>query len=130
MPLTREQSIELGAAIEQRRAALLGEIREDVSRARREQFGELAGPAPAPGDESVARLISDLDQADLGRDLDELRAIEAARERLAEGHYGSCVECGADIEYERLRVNPAAFRCIVCQRAHEKDYGPRAAPKL
>ncbi len=130
MALTREQSIELGAVIEQRRAALLGEIREDVARARGEQFGELAGPAPDAGDESVADLIADLEQADLGRDLDELRAIDAARTRFAEGRYGRCIECGIDIEYERLRANPAALRCIVCQRAHEKDYGPRGGPKL
>jgi RNA polymerase-binding transcription factor DksA len=130
MALNREKSIELGAAIEQRRRALLTEIREDVARARRDQFGELAGPAPDAGDESVADLIADLDQADLARDLDELRAIEAARGRLAEGHYGECVSCGADIDYERLRANPAAIRCIDCQRAHEKEHGPRAVPKL
>jgi RNA polymerase-binding transcription factor DksA len=130
MALNREQSIELGFAIEERRKALLAEIREDVERTRRDRFGELAGPAPDAGDESVADLIADLDQADLARDLDELRAIDAARGRLAEGHYGECVNCGADIDYERLRANPAAIRCIDCQRAYEKDHGPRAVPKL
>ncbi|MBV8033155.1 MAG: TraR/DksA C4-type zinc finger protein, partial [Betaproteobacteria bacterium] len=116
MPLTREQSIELGAVIGERRNALLQEIREDVARAREHSFGELAGPAPDPGDQSVADLIADLEQADVGRDLDELRALEAAHARFREGRYGICVDCGADIEYARLRANPSAIRCIHCQR--------------
>jgi DnaK suppressor protein len=127
--LTREQAIELGFVIEQRRQALLAEIRDDVARARRDKFGELAGPAPDAGDESVAALIADLDQADLGRDLGELRAIEAAHERINEGSYGVCSDCGGEIDYARLRASPAAVRCIECQRRHEKLYGV-AAPKL
>jgi DnaK suppressor protein len=123
MSLNRQQSAELGAQIEARRRALLDEIREDVARVRRDQYGELAGPAPDPGDQSVADLIADLEQADLGRDLDELRAIEAARSRFAEGSYGACAECGIDIEYQRLRANPTAVRCIECQRAYEKERG-------
>ena len=131
MPLTREQSIELGAVIEDRRRALVAEIRGDRERAERDRFGDLAGPAPDPGDESVAALIQDLDQAELGRDLEELRGIEQARARLSDGSYGTCADCGMDIEYERLRVNPSAARCIHCQRAFEKDHGrPGRAPTL
>ena len=130
MALTREQSIELGAVIEQRRRALLAEIRDDVARARGEAFGEVAGPAPDAGDQSVADLIADLGQAEVGRDLDELRAIEAARGRLSEGKYGICVQCGSEIDYARLRASPAAIRCIDCQRAHEKAHGPGPGPTL
>ena len=46
-------------------------------------------------------LIADLDQAELGRDVDELRGPEAARERIAKGDYGVCVDCGRDIGFER-----------------------------
>ena len=130
MSLTREQSLELGAQIDKRREALLAEIHEDVARARRDQYGELAGPAPDPGDQSVADLIADLEQADLGRELDELRAVDAARNRIAEGSYGVCADCGIDIEFERLRANPTALRCIECQRAYEKEHGVPGAPKL
>src|SRR4051812_48957085 len=125
MALTQDQTAELGAVIEQRRQALLSELREDLERTRREQFGELAGTAPDPGDMSVADLIASLREADLGREVEELRAIDAARGRFAEGSYGECVSCGVDIGYERLRANPSAVRCIECQRAYEKDHGPR-----
>lgn len=44
----------------------------------------------------------------------ELRRIDAALERLEEGDYGYCVECGEEIEAKRLDVDPAAPRCAGC----------------
>src|SRR5258705_2659776 len=110
MPLTREQSIELGYVVEERRSALLDELREDVRRVRGEPREEITGPAPDTGDESVADLIEGLDQAEVARELAELRAIEAARKRFAEGNYGVCLDCGGDIDYRRLRAYPSPIR--------------------
>ena len=125
MALTEKQIQELRGAIEQRRTSLIAELSDDVERVRRDRFEELAGAAPDPGDESVATLIADLGHADMERDLSELRALEAARARLADGSYGVCAECGGDIGVERLRANPAAVRCVDCQRVHEKTFaGP------
>ena len=122
MALTPQQTQELQSAIERRRAALVAELREDVERVRKHQFEDLAGPVGDAADESVATLIADLDHADVGRDLSELRGLEAARTRLRDGSYGVCANCGADIGFERLRANPAAVRCVECQRVHEKTY--------
>jgi RNA polymerase-binding protein DksA len=130
MALTREQLSELRNALEQRQNELLAEIREDVARARSEQYGELAGPAPDPGDQSVAELIADLGQADVSRDLDELRAIEAAKARMADGTYGECASCGREIEFKRLRANPTALRDIDCQRLYEKTHAVQPSPRL
>lgn len=44
----------------------------------------------------------------------ELRRIDAALERVEEGDYGYCVECGEEIEAKRLDVDPAAPRCAGC----------------
>src|SRR5689334_10837307 len=120
MALTREQGIELKTVLEDRRQALLDELRDDAERLRRDRYGELAGPAPDAGDESVADLIADLGQAGVSRDLAELREVEAARERMTEGSYGVCIECGAEIAYRRLRAYPSALRCIDCQRRAER----------
>jgi len=130
MALTREQSIEFGYVIEERRSALLDEIREGVKRARGEQYREIAGLAPDAGDESVADLIAGLDQAEVARELEELRALEAARQRFSEGNYGVCMDCGGDIDYRRLRAYPAAIRCIDCQRRYEKTYANPSGSSL
>jgi DnaK suppressor protein len=122
MTLTAKQIQELRQAIERRIAVLLDELEQDASRVRKDRQEDLAGPAHDRGDESVATLIADLDHAELGRDLTEMRGLEAARGRMTDGSYGMCAACGADIGYERLRANPAAVRCVECQRMHEKTY--------
>jgi RNA polymerase-binding protein DksA len=130
MALTQQQTQTLHTAIEQRRKALLAELQEDVERVQRDRHQDLAGAAPDAGDQSVATLIADLDHADLGRDLSELREIEAARTRLSDGSYGTCAECGGEIGYERLKANPAAVRCIACQTVHEKTYASPTGSSL
>jgi RNA polymerase-binding protein DksA len=122
MALNQEQIQNLHKLIEQRRAALMVELQDDAERVRADRHDDLAGPAGDAGDESVATLIADLNHADVGRDLDELRALEAARARLRDGSYGTCVECGGDIGFERLQASPAALRCVECQRVYEKTH--------
>ena len=130
MALTPKETRELRGIVERRRAQLVAELREDAARARDEPYSEHAGIAPDTGDESVATLIADLEQADLTRDLDELRALEAAYQRLQDGTYGICVDCGGDIGYQRLKAAPAAARCIDDQQRHEKTYGGSPKPSL
>ena len=130
MALTQTQTKELRRRIDQRRDALLAELREDASRSREHPYAEHAGPAPDSGDESVASLFADLEQADITRDLDEFRALEAARDRLKGGEYGICVDCGSDIGFERLTAFPAAIRCVQCQERHEKTFGGEPKPSL
>lgn len=130
MPLTEQQAKELSRIVETRRSTLLAELREDAARTREQPYAEHAGPAPDSGDESVATLFADLEQADMTRDLDEFRALEAARERIKDGGYGECIDCGNDIAYERLKAFPAALRCVQCQDRHEKTYGGSPKPSL
>jgi len=120
----------LHRVIEQRRAMLMDELREDVERVRRDRHEDLAGATSDAGDESVATLIADIEQADLGRDLTELRALELARARLGDGSYGVCIDCGRDIGFERLKANPSAVRCIEDQTRYEKTFGTGVTPSL
>ena len=54
--------------------------------------------------------------------LDErLREINDAQDRLIDGGYGMCLECGDRIEPRRLVVNPAASLCISCQELLEGE---------
>jgi DnaK suppressor protein len=130
MALTTQQTQELQSLISRRRDSLVAELRDDVRKTRAERFGEVAGEVPDHGDESVAALIADLDQAEMGRDIGELRGLEAAHERIETGGYGVCVECDRDIGFERLRATPSAIRCIDCQTRHEKTFAGPGAPSL
>jgi len=52
----------------------------------------------------------------------ELAAIDAALERLAQGLYGQCADCGVDIPAARLEAYPMALRCVSCQTTAEKSH--------
>lgn len=130
MALTSRQIEELKGLISRRRDQLVAELRRDARKTREESFGELAGATPDTGDESVAALLADVSQSELTRDLEELRVLEAARGRLADGGYGACVSCGSDIDFERLKAAPGAQRCLVCQARHEKTFAGAAGASL
>jgi DnaK suppressor protein len=109
------QKDQLRRALEQRRETLLDELKRDAARLREERSADI-------GDERIADLLVDLDQADLSRDAEELRAVEAARRRLEDGTCGICVDCGTAIGFDRLLAEPAAARCVECQARHENTY--------
>lgn len=44
----------------------------------------------------------------------EARQVRAALERIANGTYGTCTNCGAEIPRERLEAQPVASACIKC----------------
>ncbi|MES2089999.1 MAG: TraR/DksA C4-type zinc finger protein [Pseudomonadota bacterium] len=55
------------------------------------------------------------------RDLAELHEIAQAQKRLADGRYGQCADCGADIGEKRLWAQPSAIRCTPCQTVFERS---------
>lgn len=51
---------------------------------------------------------------------DTLAAIEAALERVEDGSYGTCEECGATVPKLRLNAIPYTPFCIKCAQRMEK----------
>jgi DnaK suppressor protein len=49
-----------------------------------------------------------------------LRTLKQALERLRQGSFGECAECGGDIEPKRLEAIPWARYCVNCQEARER----------
>jgi RNA polymerase-binding protein DksA len=130
MPLTPEQLQELKRTLTKRREALETEAHADAEKAREDVFSQTAGPVADTGDQSTADLISDVENAELSRDLQELREIDAALARVAGGNYGTCIDCGGDIGLERLRLEPTAVRCFNCQSVFEKTFLQPGKPTL
>ena len=66
--------------------------------------------------------------ATLGREIDYtlgdnaeqvISEIDAALERIEDGTYGTCSNCGGEIPRARLEANPWASLCIDCKRRAE-----------
>ena len=128
--LDRPQVESLRAAMIERARQLREEIRQTLLRTDAERYVQVADDVRSLEDESFADLIVDVGLAEIDRDLEELRALDAALLRIADGTYGECRVCRRPIEPGRLQAAPHALRCIDCQTLHERTHYCRKGTTL
>ena len=112
------------------RTRLEADLREAIGRLRQMSGGIAAEELPgAIGDNSPFADEVDEIQANESRELgfatrtmlvERVNRIADALERLSEGEYGVCVECGETIAPARLRALPEVQTCIRCQDRLER----------
>ena len=68
---------------------------------------------------SEADIQEDIEFALIQMKAETLQRINEALDRLDEGTYGRCFECGDEISEARLRALPFAVRCKDCEEARE-----------
>lgn len=75
------------------------------------QYGESA-------EDSAVEVADYAKNLSVERELEkELRDIEKAIKKMADGTYGICNHCGQQIEIERLKVRPESGSCVSCKKA-------------
>ena len=122
--LTKEQITQFAERIDARKSLLLDEIRRVLARSSNEHYVDLLGGTGDSGDVAAASLIRDVTEAEVVRDIGEVRDIAAAQDRIAAGTYGLCTDCGVPIRHKRLDAYPTAKRCFDCQVRREKLQAP------
>ena len=131
MSLSQEQLSKITKELERVYQALLEDIRNEQGADGNTQIAELLGRVPADsGDVSVADALADLNVELIDRHVQGLRDVEAARQRMAEGSFGLCVDCEANIGFERILAYPTARRCLPCQEGREKMFAHKSTPRL
>ena len=55
------------------------------------------------------------------RGREKLKEIEDALERIDDGSFGTCEQCGAKIPKGRLKVMPFSTTCVACKSKQEKQ---------
>ena len=99
---------------------------EDIAKVLKIRLAELTGHV-AEIDNELRKPLSadsqeratDLENQDAlegikNSEIQEIRQIQGALKRIAEGTYGVCVQCGAEIDPKRLKALPIAAKCISC----------------
>ena len=81
------------------------------------------GPAQSLGRDPGAEKPSEIEWRHRSRLKARLRENNDAQDRLFDGNYGRCVECGKSIEARRLTADAAAALCLSCQRGAEGEVG-------
>ena len=78
------------------------------------------------GDLSTLSLSSDLSASLVTRYSKMLKQLDQALERIEEGTYGLCEECGRKIDDRRLEILPSTLYCTPCQEGIEKENSGRS----
>ena len=116
--------VELAQALRHQRAGLLKQFFDaetDLRAIAEDREPELEERAQ---EERAARVLVGLDD----RSLREIGEIHGALQRIIDGTYGKCLDCGRAIPVARLRAVPTAAFCVECAR--DEEVPRRAAPAV
>jgi DnaK suppressor protein len=113
-----------GLLLERREAVMnaLDNLHKENAGSLEDETGELVSGS---ADQHMADTATETVEREIGNTLEEhderlLEAIDAALQRIENGTYGKCVNCGAQIPEERLEAMPWATLCIECKRKEER----------
>jgi DnaK suppressor protein len=122
--LNATQLQQLRARLDAREVELGREVRELSAEENDKPSRNPRNQVEDDGERSEQNMRETVRHAERQRDVLELREIAAARERLDDGSYGRCIDCGVDIPLARLEAQPWASRCVACQEKHEQRFAP------
>jgi DnaK suppressor protein len=75
--------------------------------------------------DDVDQANADYDRAQMlrfrNRDIFYFKKLNKALEKIQDGSYGECEDCGCNIRYERLLARPTAELCIGCKDEAERE---------
>lgn len=107
----------------------LVKIKEDLLKRKQEIEQELQnlssekmvdGQSQDDADQVVSVTMESLRNSLQDTEYQEYNKIVAALKAIDDGTYGICQECGQNISENRLKYNPNARLCLVCQEKAEK----------
>lgn len=109
-------------ALMQARAAIMEQYKFHKDEAldfQKNSAAEVSGMSSHMADQDTS--IHDMELGMLTNDGEILELIDEAIERLLAGEYGECIDCGCDINQERLEIMPYARLCIKCKSERERN---------
>ncbi len=118
--LSPNQRKQLETLISEQEQALRGKLRRALHDRIEGTESGTEGMAGDRSEQSVAETLESVDAGELTHEAHALRAIDAAKEAIAEGRYGLCIDCQGAIGFKRLLVLPTAVRCLACQESAER----------
>jgi DnaK suppressor protein len=107
-------------------------IKDMLHKMREDLVHEIARRSKAttePGAQDIGDVLDsvseertrELDMILTDREKRKLLQIDDALDRIEDGTYGQCEECGVKIPKARLKVLPFAKFCVECQEKNERE---------
>jgi DnaK suppressor protein len=98
----------------QRKAILFNDriMREDFEVCADDRYDEI--------DQATTDMEQSMRMRLRNREILYIKKVDEALERIDEGTFGECTECGEDIEFRRLEARPTATLCVGCKEEQER----------
>lgn len=122
--LTAAQCDELRRLLQARRGELHAQMAQN--RANLEPAEKTAASVSQDDNARLGNQMREVDARLTALDADELARIDRALERMDDGSYGVCDECGCAIPFERLKAEPMTQHCVACKSRWEQKQAGRA----
>lgn len=97
------------------------ELEQKLTEMSKEQFSD--GQVQDPGDQALTATMESLRMSLQDAEVEEYRGVAKALERIKDGTYGICSDCGNQISEKRLQLFPGTTRCLACQERFEEKLG-------
>ena len=110
---------DLRRMLEERRREILTEVQGRIRDQREADAWGKVNEVLDAGESSEADIQEDIEFALIQMKAETLTKINEALNRLEDGTYGYCIDCGGEISEQRLRALPFAVRCKECEEARE-----------
>ena len=114
-------SIDSFKSLERRLRLRAEQLRSEMATVRGRSSEPAAADVSDAKDAADAQAGAIVADAEVERDFAELREINVALRRIADGSYGICSDCGNRIDSRRIVAQPTALRCLECQAVAEAD---------
>jgi DnaK suppressor protein len=118
--LSTERQAEVKERLLSRKQRLWLEVKQQLKSSIGDGYQEMLATARDEEDQASVSLLAETQLTLLGPKRQELEAIEEALQRLENGSYGLCENCGQSIEPRRLEIMPETPLCRNCQQLREK----------
>jgi len=96
-------------------------LEQELTRLSQEKFSD--DQVQDPGDQALSSTMESLKVSLQDTERGEYNRLIQALEKIEDGTYGICMDCGQPISERRLHSYPNAARCISCQEAFEENGG-------
>lgn len=124
--LTREQIAHFETLLKASSRTLAAELRGEIADANEQRTARAGEGALDQADHAQIDSMTAQETGMVGHYALELTDVDAALARIAQGAYGVCIDCGADVPHARLIAYPTAKRCVECQEIREHKRRARA----
>ena len=104
-----------------RRKQLLGDVKDLEAEAFSDESKNVSSNHLA--DSSFEQYEQEFNLSMIESEIEEVKQISLALEKIAVGGYGECEACGIRISIERLKVKPFSRICIHCRSRYEEEGG-------